>query len=251
MESEGRYFFVSDVHLGEAGDPTGQREQRFLAFLRSLPPDTRGLFLLGDIFDFWVDYHDVVPRGFVRVLGELARLSDAGVELWYFCGNHDWWMTDYFRKELSARVITEPYRILEVGGLTLCVGHGDAVGRRPFRARLLTHLFHSRILIALLRALHPRIVFRWARRWSSSSRHGHPAGYRFRGEEEPLYRFADKMARRKKVDACIFGHLHTPLEIDLSKRGTLYVLGDWGSGANYLNLSGMYISGFGLPKMEK
>ena len=82
-ESQGRYFFLSDVHLGEAGDAFGIREKRFLDFLRTLPGDTKGLFLLGDIFDFWVEYRYVVPRGYVRVLGELARLADSGVELWF------------------------------------------------------------------------------------------------------------------------------------------------------------------------
>ena len=250
-ESQGRYFFLSDVHLGETGDAAGFRERRFLEFLRSLPGDTKGLFLLGDIFDFWVEYRYVVPRGYVRVLGELARLADSGVELWFFCGNHDWWLTDYLEKELGAHVIKAPYKIMDVGGLHLCIGHGDCVGRRPFRQRLLTHFFHSRFWIAVLKSLHPWFVFRLAKRWSSGSRRHHPADYEFRGEEEPIWKFADRMVRRKKVDACIFGHLHTALETDLSDGKKLYLLGDWGSGSSFLNLFGMYISGFGLPKMEK
>lgn len=247
----GRYFFVSDVHLGEVRDTSGDREKRFLKFLRTLPSDTRGLFLLGDIFDFWAEYRDVVPRGYVRVLGELARLADSGVKLWFFCGNHDWWVTDYLEKELGAQIVKAPYKIMDVGGLHLCIGHGDCVGRRSFRQRLLTHLFHSRFWIAVLKSIHPWFVFRLARRWSSSSRHRHPDGYRFRGEEEPIWKFADKMVRRKKVDACIFGHLHAALEADLSDGKKLYLLGDWGESSSFLNLFGMYISGFGLPKMEK
>ena len=247
---QGRYFFVSDVHLGAAGDDARLRETRFLDFLRTLPGDTKGLFLLGDIFDFWVEYRYVVPRGYVRVLGELARLADAGVEIRFYCGNHDWWLTDYLRDELNIRVVKTPYEIVEVGGLTLCLGHGDCVGKRPFRQRLLTHFFHAKFWIAILKSLHPWFVFRLARRWSSDSRHRHPAGYQFRGKEEPLWQFAEKIERRKKVDACIFGHMHTPLEAALPRGGNLYVLGDWGDGPNYLNLSGMYISGLGLPKME-
>ena len=251
MDPQGRYFFLSDLHLGEAGDACGDRERRFLDFLRSLPGDTKGLFLLGDIFDFWVEYRYVVPRGYVRVLGELARLSDSGVELWFFCGNHDWWLTDYLEKELGAHIVKAPYKIMDVGGLHLCIGHGDCVGKRPFRQRLLTHFFHSRFWIAVLKSLHPWFVFRLARRWSSGSRHRHPGEYRFRGQEDPIWRFADRMVRRKDVDACIFGHLHAPLETKLSDGKKLYLLGDWGCSSSFLNLFGMYISGFGLPKMEK
>lgn len=250
MESGGgSHFFAADVHIGASSDPEGLAERRFTAFLNSLPADTEGLWLLGDIFDFRVEYRDVVPRGGIRALGALAALADRGVKIHYICGNHDWWMSDYLEKELGAEIIRERFVLRDVGGLRLCLGHGDGLGQRSLAERFIFGLFRNPVCIALMKALPPRWVFAFARNWSASSRRRHK-GYRFRGEEDPLYRFADGLGRSEKVDAYIFGHQHTPVEADIPSGGKLYVLGDWSKGENYLNLSGMYISGRSLPKID-
>ena len=246
----GRHIFAADVHIGAASDAEGAADRRFAAFLNSLPEDTEGLWLLGDIFDFWVEYRDVVPRGAIRTLGALASLADRGVKVRFICGNHDWWMTDYLQKEIGAEVIKERFVVREAGGMKLCLGHGDGLGGRRFPERLVYSLFRSKICIALLKALPPRWVFGFARKWSDSSRRRH-GGYVFRGKEDPLYRFAEELERTEKIDAFIFGHQHTPVCTELPSGAKLYVLGDWSKEENYLNLSGMYISGRSLPKIEK
>lgn len=249
MASGGRHFFAADVHVGSARDPEGEWERRFVAFLNSLPEDTEGLWLLGDIFDFRVEYRDLMPRGGIRLLGALASLADRGVKIHYICGNHDWWLSDCLEREIGAEIIKEPYIVREIGGLRLCLGHGDALGPRDLSSRLLFALFRSPICIFLMKLLPPRWVFSLARRWSACSRRRH-GGYTFRAGEDPLYIFADNLGRTVKVDAYIFGHQHNPVCVDIPSGGRLYVLGDWSRGENYLNLSGMYISGRSLPNID-
>ena len=122
MADTGKYYFASDLHLG-LPDPDGKRERLFVDFLNGLPADAKGLFLLGDIFDFWVDYKDVVPRGGVRALAAIAAVAER-MPVWYFRGNHDWWVTDYFEKELGVRLVKEPYVVME-----RCIPAGSSVLR--------------------------------------------------------------------------------------------------------------------------
>ncbi len=246
--ADGRYFFASDVHIGAASDPDNLAEKRFVAFLNSLPADTVGLYLLGDIFDFRVEYRDVVPKGGIRALGALASLADRGVEIHYICGNHDWWLTDYLEKEIGAEIIRDRYVVRQVGSLTLCLGHGDGLGRRGFGERLVFRLFRSRVCISLLKALPPRWVFSFARSWSALSRRRH-SGYVFQGENDPLYKFAAGFDER--VDAFVFGHIHERLEARLPDGTPFFIIGDWSTGTPFLNLSGMNISGGSLPNIEK
>lgn len=251
-ETGNRHFFVSDVHLGAVGDTAGVRELEFLAFLRSLPEDTRGLYLLGDIFDFWVEYRDVAPRGYIRVLAELAKLSARGVDIWFFAGNHDYWVDDYLRDEVGVHIVTDKYRIVEIEGKTVCMGHGDGVGRHSLSTRFIFRFIRSPFWIAVLKIIHPWFIFRIAHVWSKSSRKKQgKRHYKFRGEDDPVFKFADEMGRSRKIDLYVFGHLHSPAEVDVPSGGKLFILDDWGRGANYLNFSGMYIEGRGLPKMEK
>lgn len=250
MSEEGKYYFVADVHLGAKSDPEGLREKAFTGFLDSLPEDTRAVYFLGDIFDFWVEYKEVVPRGYTRVLGRMAALADRGVELFFFKGNHDWWMTDYFKREFGATVVDEPYRVMKIGAFNFCLGHGDCLHCSDWKARLIFKLFRNKFLIGVLKCLPPRLTFRLARRWSDDSRSGH-AGYAFDAADSDIYRFADEMGRTLPIDYYVFGHFHKASRIPVRSGGELIILGDWGEGENYLNLSGMYISGLGLPNIQR
>jgi len=252
MESGGQYFFVSDVHLGSKFDPSGERERDFVAFLKSLPSDTKALYLLGDIFDFWVEYRDVIPKGFVRVFSEFARLSDSGVDIYFFKGNHDYWVNDYFQNELGIKVIDASYTILELNGLKICMGHGDGLGQQTLKNRFIFSLFRNRVCISLLKALHPYFIFNFAKCWSHNSRKQnlrHP--YAFKGEEDPLYTFANELGVKEHIDYYIFGHLHNSAEIAVKSGGKMFLLDDWGNGANYLNLSGIMMVGRSFPKIDQ
>ena len=149
-------YFASDVHLGlRVADPAG-REARFVSFLRSIPAaETEALYLLGDIWDFWYEYRDVVPKGYVRVFGALTDLMDAGVKVYFFPGNHDVWAYGYF-EELGMKILQQPY-VTEIGGKTFCLGHGDGLGPVDRGYRILRGIFHNRFLQAcrLVAALPP------------------------------------------------------------------------------------------------
>ena len=234
MAQAGRYCFVSDVHLG-AGDPDASRERAFADFLKGLPADTEAVFLLGDIFDFWVDYRDVVPRGHVRVLSALAELASR-TEVWFFRGNHDWWVTDYFEKELGLHIVDEPYRVMDLGGRKVCMGHGDTLGCRDAKSRLIYHVFRNKACIALLKVLHPRWVFSLARAWSARSRRNHrpPTVFDVRGSG--IYRFADGFGKSHPVDLYVFGHWHVPARTRVDSGGELHLLGAWKEASDALML---------------
>ena len=142
-------YFVSDVHLGLQVDDPSAREARFVDFLRSLPEETAALYLLGDVWDFWYEYRDVVPKGYVRVFGAIADLIDRGVDVYFFQGNHDVWTYSYF-EELGMKRLEQP-SLVEIGGRMFCLGHGDGLGPVPLGYRFLRGVFHSRVLQFLFR----------------------------------------------------------------------------------------------------
>ena len=233
---EGRYAFVADLHLGPDSDPGGVREQAFVQYLKSLPSDLKGLFLLGDIFDFWVDYHDVVPRGNVRLLAALAEVAER-TDVWFFRGNHDWWVTDYFEKELGVHIVEKPYCIFDLDGKQALIGHGDTLGVHDAKAKLIFHVFRNPACIALLKCLPPRWVFSFARAWSARSRKHHPVPVPFQGKDAGVYRFADAYGRSHPApDLYLFGHLHAPGRIPVASGGELIGLPAWTCSDNTLVL---------------
>ena len=237
--AEGPVYFLSDIHLGSKYDKEGDREKTFLGFLRSLPSNTERIYLLGDVFDFWVEYRDVIPKGFTRIFGELARLADSGVEIIFFKGNHDYWIIDYFQKEIGIKVVDAPYKIEEIGGLRICIGHGDGLGLQSAKNRFIFSLFRNKFCISLLKSLHPRLIFDFARGWSANSRKKHlKKPYHFRGESDTLYKFAEEIGSKEQIDYYIFGHLHDRAEIAVSSGGRMFILDDWAEGANYIRLDG-------------
>ncbi len=229
-------YFVSDVHLGlKVADPT-DRERRFVGFLRSLPEETDALYLLGDIWDFWYEYRDVVPKGYVRVFAALTALMDRGVKVYFFQGNHDVWTYSYF-EELGMKRLVQP-AVVEIGGKCFCLGHGDGLGPVPFGYRFLRGVFHNRLLQILFSTLHPWIAFSLGNGWSRSNRLSHDHEYVFRDEDEPLYKFAASFASDPPVDYFIFGHYHADVRVPLPSGAELLVVKDWMSSSPYLCFDG-------------
>lgn len=214
-------YFAADVHLGlPEGDPA-EREARFAAFLDSIPRDALALYLLGDIWDFWYEYHDVVPREGARIVSKLVALVDAGVQVVFMPGNHDIWTYSFF-ESLGIRKVQQPLSE-KIGDKTFCLGHGDGLGgTRPLYG-LALKMFHSRFLQRLFSTIHPWLAFRMAKAWSGSGRKRH-SGYVFKGDEsEPLYRFA--LGRTE--DYCIFGHFHQKFDATLPGGRRMIILEDW------------------------
>ena len=230
-------YFVSDVHLGlDVKDPAG-REARFVRFLRSIPTDrTETLYLLGDIWDFWYEYRDVVPRGYVRVFAALTDLMDAGVKVRFFTGNHDIWAYSYF-ESLGMERLEQP-AVVEIAGKTFCLGHGDGLGPGMRGYKIMRAIFHNRFLQILFSGLHPWFAFRLGNGWSRRSRLAKDRPYVFRGADEPLYRWAVDFAAKEKVDYFIFGHYHAPVDLTLPDGARLMVLKDWMESSPYFLFDG-------------
>ena len=231
-------YFVSDVHLGLQVKDPADREARFVAFLKAIPAvETEALYMLGDIWDFWYEYRDVVPKGYVRVFAALTDLMDAGVKVYFFPGNHDIWTYSYF-EELGMKRLDQPY-LTEIGGKLFCLGHGDGLGPVDRGYRILRGIFHSRFLQACFSSLHPWFAFRLGNGWSRSSRLGKSIGYTFKGIEEPLYVFCDNYNDRRAssglppVDVFLFGHYHCAVDMPVSE-SRLLLLQDWISSSNWM-----------------
>jgi len=231
MEGRSLVWFVSDVHLGlHTADPA-EREARFIAFLKRIPRDSQALYLLGDIWDFWYEYRDVVPREGARVVAELLALMDAGVQVFFFPGNHDMWCFSHF-ESLGMKRCEQP-QLVEIGGKTFCLGHGDGLGGGNFSYRFLHFLFANRFIQWCFSLLHPWLAFRLGTGWSGNKRAAHD-GYHFRGESESLYRFALEQSSHVHVDYFIFGHFHDAVDMTLPGGARLIVLKDWiGGGEPY------------------
>ena len=223
-------YFVSDVHLGlDVADPSG-REARFVSFLRGIPAaETESLYLLGDIWDFWYEYRDVVPKGYTRVFAALQDLMDAGVKVFFFQGNHDIWTYSYF-EELGMKRCVQPY-VTEIGGKKFCLGHGDGLGPGMRGYKLMRRGFHSRFLQRCFSALHPWFAFRLGNGWSRKSRLGKNIGYTFQGEEEPLYKFCASFP--EPVDYFVFGHYHCSVDLPVGS-ARLLILRDWLTASNWM-----------------
>ena len=223
-------YFVSDVHLGLDVAGPQAREAAFVKFLKEIPRyETDAVYLLGDIWDFWYEYKDVVPRGYVRVFAALLDLMDAGVKVYFFRGNHDLWTYSYFG-ELGMTVLKQPYYVT-IGGRKFCLGHGDGLGPGDYGYKLMRWAFHNRFLQKCFSTLHPRIAFKLGNGWSKKSRLAKNISYIFRGEDEPLYKWCARNA--KKAEFFIFGHYHSRVDVPV-KKSRLLILGDWITSPNWI-----------------
>lgn len=227
------YYFASDVHLGLSYREQDPRmlEQRFVRWLDLISHDCEKLFLVGDVIDFWFEWRRVVPRGHVRLLGKLAQMSDQGIEIHYFAGNHDLWITDYFSEELRAVIHTTSFDT-ELFGQRVFIAHGDNIGKRDFAGRTLSALFRSKTARWFFSTfLHPDLAMRFGKWWSSSSRHSRESvSHVWRNEGEPVVGFArERIEQHRQGDYryFIFGHYHTAVEYTLTPRAELVVLGEW------------------------
>ena len=228
MAERNKSYFVADVHLGLRSMDPKEREDRFVAFLKSIPRDTaKALYLLGDIWDFWYEYRDVVPKEGVRVVAQLIDLMDNGAEVYFLPGNHDIWCYSYF-ESLGIKKLSQPC-ITKIDGKIFCLGHGDCLGGAKWSYRFMLSAFRWRPLQVLFSTLHPWIAFRFGLGWSRSNRRTHKP-YHFRNEDEPLYKYAENMAQKQHIDCFVFGHYHDRVDLALPSGARFVVLKDWMDG---------------------
>lgn len=221
-------YFIADVHLGLKTQDPVEREGRFVTFLKGIPRDTTSdVYLLGDIWDFWYEYRDVVPREGARVIAQLIDLMDGGVQVHFCPGNHDIWTYSYFESLGMKKFIQPEY--VQISGKTFCLGHGDLLGGADRGYKFMLGIFRCRFLQKCFSTLHPWLAFRFGLGWSDSNRRSHKP-YHFRGEEEPLYRFALQQSQGRHVDYFVFGHFHDKVDMEMPSGARLIVLKDWMSG---------------------
>ena len=230
-----KIYFASDAHLGARfhKDPLAV-EKRLVRWLDSIKDEAMAIYFLGDMFDYWYEYKYVVPKGFVRFLGKLAELSDNGVEIHIFIGNHDIWMFDYLPKEIGA-VIHRDVLTVDLLGKRFFLGHGDEVDSRSKAFRFLRTLFRNKFCQWLYAGIHPRWTFGFALGWSLSSRksglkkHKTREAAEYQGENhEYMALFAKEYLKtHPDINFFIFGHRHIMLDLMLSRTARLLIAGDW------------------------
>ncbi len=228
-------YFLSDLHLGAPYFPDSREaERRVVAFLDSIKDDAEVIYLLGDILDYWYEYKYVVPRGFVRFFGKLAELSDRGIRIVWFIGNHDIWIFDYLPSELGIEVV-DGSLVEKLDGKYFYMTHGDGIGKLKPSFKFLRKLFRNKYCQKAFSGIHPRWTVPFAYNWSRHSRK----------IEGPLQSDADRMMRNitefgkdyleehPEINYFIFGHLHLLERFSISPSSEIIVLGEWISTCSY------------------
>ncbi|WP_183575215.1 UDP-2,3-diacylglucosamine diphosphatase [Mucilaginibacter sp. X5P1] len=243
MPTPNKLYFASDIHLGAGSYASSrQREDRFVRWLDSIKADAAEVFLMGDVFDFWFEYKTVVPKGYIRLLGKLAELTDSGIKLWMFKGNHDMWMFDYFVKELGATIITNEL-VIERGGKKFFLHHGDGLGPGDRKYKVLKKFFRSKLCQWLFARLHPNLGIGIANRWSQNSRIVNDKKEdRKIYEQEWLVTYSREVLQTTYYDYLIFGHRHLPLDIQLTDKTRYINLGEWINYNSYAEFDGEELS---------
>lgn len=230
-----KIYFSSDNHLGAPDDEQSKpREKKFVRWLDEAQQDAAAIFLLGDLFDFWFEYKHVVPKGFVRVLGKLAEISDKGIPIYFFVGNHDLWMRDYFEKELAIPVYHRP-QVFEFNGKKFFVGHGDGLGPGDKGYKRMKKVFTNPVAKWFYRWFHPDLGVPLAKNLSVKNKVISGADDKtFLGEDnEWLVQYCKRKLENEHYDFFVFGHRHLPMEISLGQESYYINLGDWISDYTY------------------
>lgn len=224
-------YFLSDAHLGSRAIAHSRtQERRLVNFLDSVKEKASAVYLLGDMFDFWYEFKLVVPKGYTRFLGKLSELTDLGVEVHFFTGNHDIWCGDYLEKECGVILHREPVTT-EIFGKVFYLAHGDGLGDPDKKYKCLRAMFHNQTLQRLFSAIHPRWSVELGLSWAKHSRLKRVDGKEpeYQGENnECLVRYTKEYLRtHPSVNFFIYGHRHIELDLMLNSNARVVILGDW------------------------
>lgn len=235
-----KIYFASDFHLGVPGAVSSkEREQQIVRWLAGIAPDAAEIFLVGDVFDFWFEYRTVVPKGYVRLLGKLAEISDSGIPMHFFTGNHDMWIFKFFEEELGIAT----YRAAierDLFGKKFIIGHGDGLGPGDHGYKFLKKVFANPTCQWLFERFHPNFGIGLANFWSKKSRKINPPAATFYGEEnEWLITYSNDFLKKQFADFFVFGHRHLPIDHTLENGQSRYInLGEWLYFNSYVTFDG-------------
>lgn len=232
---QGNACFVSDAHFRTSPDEDSRRREELLVhFLIQEQENIQYLFLLGDIFDFWFEYRDVVPKGYYRLFNILYELKEKGCEIFYFTGNHDMWVQHYFVEQFNCRIFYDQQFFL-LNGKRCLIGHGDGIGGRQRGYKIIKTILSYNGNRFLYSMLHPRQAFAIARFFSNKSRAAHPDDvFTFKGEEESQIQYARQLLKTRDIDCFIYAHRHIPVTYMLNDKTYYFNTGDWLDNFSYL-----------------
>ena len=244
------YYFISDAHLGcRAFKHQRTRERRLVNFLDAIKDKAEAVYMLGDIFDFWFEYKNVVPKGFTRLLGKISELTDRGVEVHFFEGNHDMWCGDYLEKDCGV-ILHRDALTVEICGKEFYMAHGHKLDKvdDDWKTRMMFSCFESHTLRRLAKAIHPRWFIDFGYNWAKNSRQKHYDTKPYMGEDkEGLVLYAKEYLKtHPTINYFMFGHRHIELDIFLNKNSRLMILGNWYDLFTYAVFDGnnMYMENF-------
>lgn len=228
IRTDKNVYFISDFHLGiPNAEESREREWRIMRWMDSVESSAGVLFLVGDLFDTWMEYKHVIPKGYTRFFGKLAAWADAGKKIYIFSGNHDVWMRDYFQKEFNAEVF-HALQYFKINGKVFQVAHGDGLGPKDFGYKFLKGVMRNPVAQWLYRWLHPDIGLALASYFSKLGPKHHQKEDRFMGEKEWLVLHCEEAIEKEDIDYFVFGHRHLPVRHGLSNQKAVYInLGDW------------------------
>ena len=266
-----KIYFISDAHLGSWGIEHGRtQERRLVRFLDEIKPHAKAIYLLGDMFDFWYEWRHAVPKGYTRFLGKLSELTDAGIEVHYFTGNHDIWMYGYLEEECGVIVHREPVTV-ELYNKVFYLAHGDGLGDPDRQFRFIRGIFHNRVCQKLFSMLHPDMAMWFGLSWARSSRQKRERnknlsadtngadGTQFNGDTTRRYNASGEleylgedreylvlytkeyMQTHPDVDYYIYGHRHIELDLMLTRDKRMLILGDWITQFTYVVFDGEHL----------
>ncbi len=244
-----KIYFLSDFHLGTPNHAASLlREKKIVSFINSIQDTAAAIFIMGDMFDFWYEYKQVVPKGYVRLFGKLAELTDENIPVHFFVGNHDMWMSDYFQTELNIPVYFEP-EIFTLNQKIFYLGHGDGLGPGDHGYKFLKSVFRNKICQWMFGLVPPALAIGTANYFSQKSRaKTNVEEDRFLGEDkEWLIIHSREILAKQHIDYFIFGHRHLPIDHALSNRSRYINLGDWIQYFTYAEFDGTQVA---LKKWE-
>lgn len=224
-----KVYFASDQHFGiPNATESRKREDRFIRWMDEIKADAQIIFLMGDLFDFWHEWKYVVPKGYIRVLGKIAELKDSGIEIYFFVGNHDLWMKNYFQEELGIPVFFEK-QYFEINNRQFLLAHGDGLGPGDKGYKRMKKVFTNPLAQWAFRWLHPDIAMRIANYMSQKNKMiSGDEDKQFLGEDkEFLILYSKEKLKTDKINYFVYGHRHLPMVLDLSPDSKYVNLGDW------------------------
>jgi UDP-2,3-diacylglucosamine hydrolase len=229
-----KIYFASDFHLGIPDhDSSLIREKKLVAWLEMARTDAAEIFLMGDLFDFWFEYRTAIPRGYARLLGKLAEITDTGIPVHLFRGNHDMWAFDYLTQELNIQLHRDP-EFREFSGKHFYLAHGDGLGPGDHGYKFIKKVFANPFNQWLFRLLHPDLGIKMALYWSRKSRK--VSMEKEKKDEDITLKLIQKrisvhsnelLKQRPELNYLIYGHYHFPLDTQLTDNARQLVLGDW------------------------